>query len=73
MRFSAANDMLLSNGNFKKYKGVRIMELRTLQYFLTIAQEESFSKAAKILHVTQPTLSRQVAELEESLGVTLFQ
>ena len=49
------------------------MELRTLQYFLTIAQEESFSKAAKILHVTQPTMSRQIAELEESLGVTLFQ
>lgn len=49
------------------------MELRTLQYFLTIAQEESFSKAAKILHVTQPTMSRQIAELEETLGVTLFQ
>lgn len=49
------------------------MELRTLQYFMTIAQEESFSKAAKLLHVTQPTMSRQVAELEESLGVKLFQ
>lgn len=49
------------------------MELRTLQYFLTVAQEESFSKAAKVMHVTQPTLSRQIALLEESLGVTLFQ
>ena len=49
------------------------MELHTLQYFLTVAQEESFSKAAKVMHVTQPTLSRQIALLEESLGVTLFQ
>lgn len=49
------------------------MELHTLQYFLTVAQEESFSKAAKVMHVTQPTLSRQIALLEKSLGVTLFQ
>ena len=49
------------------------MELRTLQYFLTVAQEESFSKAAKVMHVTQPTLSRQIALLEKSLRVTLFQ
>ena len=49
------------------------MELHTLQYFLTVAQEESFSRAAKVMHVTQPTLSRQIALLEKSLGVTLFQ
>ncbi|QTQ10837.1 LysR family transcriptional regulator [Treponema parvum] len=49
------------------------MELRTLQYFLAIAQEESITKAAEnVLHVTQPTLSRQIAELEAELGTTLF-
>lgn len=48
------------------------MELRVLQYFLTIAREESFTKAAEQLHLTQPTLSRQIAQLETELGVTLF-
>ena len=41
------------------------MELRVLRYFLTIAQEENFSRAAEILHVTQPTMSRQMAQLDE--------
>ena len=45
-----------------------LMEIRTLQYFLTIAREESISGAAEYLHVTQPTLSRQMKELEEELG-----
>ena len=48
------------------------MELRVLKYFLTIAQEENFTKAAQLLHITQPTLSRQIAQLEEELGVQLF-
>jgi DNA-binding transcriptional LysR family regulator len=48
------------------------MELRTLQYFLTIAREESISRAAEYLHMTQPTLSRQMKDLEEQLGKTLF-
>ncbi|MCP1102982.1 DNA-binding transcriptional LysR family regulator [Aequitasia blattaphilus] len=48
------------------------MELRVLRYFLTVAQEESISAAAKYLHITQPTLSRQLLELEEELGVQLF-
>ena len=48
------------------------MELRVLNYFLAIAREENFTKAANILHVTQPTLSRQIADLEEELGVKLF-
>lgn len=47
------------------------MELRTLRYFLAAAQEENITKAADILHVTQPTLSRQIADLERELGVTL--
>lgn len=48
------------------------MELRVLNYFLSIAREESFTKAASMLHVTQPTLSRQIADLEQELGVKLF-
>lgn len=48
------------------------MELRVLNYFLTVAQEENITRAANLLHVTQPTLSRQLAELEEELGVKLF-
>jgi len=48
------------------------MELRLLRYFLTVAREESITLAAKQLHITQPTLSRQLIELEESLGAKLF-
>lgn len=48
------------------------MELRLLQYFLAVAREESITKAADVLHVTQPTLSRQMMELEAELGTTLF-
>ena len=43
------------------------MELRVLRYFLTLAREESISRAAEALYITQPTLSRQLAELEEEL------
>ncbi len=49
------------------------MELRVLKYFLMVAREENITKAAQLLHVTQPTLSRQIAQLEEELGVKLFQ
>lgn len=48
------------------------MELRVLRYFLTVAQEENITKAAALLHVTQPTLSRQMMQLEEELGSKLF-
>jgi DNA-binding transcriptional LysR family regulator len=48
------------------------MEIRVLKYFLTVAREESITKAAEILHITQPTLSRQLMQLEEELGTQLF-
>ncbi|MFQ7310488.1 MAG: LysR family transcriptional regulator [Sellimonas sp.] len=48
------------------------MEIRTLRYFMTIAREENMTRAAEILHVTQPTLSRQMQALESELGKKLF-
>ena len=48
------------------------MELRSLEYFLTVVREENISRAAEILHLTQPTLSRQMKELENELHTTLF-
>lgn len=48
------------------------MELRVLEYFLAVAREESISGAAQFLHLSQPTLSRQLKELETSLGKQLF-
>jgi DNA-binding transcriptional LysR family regulator len=48
------------------------MDLRVLEYFLAVASEENMTNAAQTLHVTQPTLSRQMADLENELGKTLF-
>lgn len=48
------------------------MEIRVLKYFLTVAREQSISAAAESLHLTQPTLSRQLIDLEKELGTTLF-
>lgn len=48
------------------------MEIRVLRYFLAVAREENISRAAAALHTAQPSLSRQLRELEEELGKTLF-
>ena len=48
------------------------MEIRVLRYFLAVVREESITKAAELLHITQPTLSRQIAQLEEEMGIKLF-
>lgn len=48
------------------------MEIRVLRYFLTVVREESITKASEVLHITQPTLSRQLSQMEEELGVKLF-
>lgn len=48
------------------------MEIRVLRYFLAITREESITGAANSLHITQPTLSRQIKDLEEELGQKLF-
>lgn len=48
------------------------MDLRVLRYFVVIATEENITKAAELLHITQPTLSRQIMALEEEVGAALF-
>ncbi len=48
------------------------MDIRALQYFLAVAEEENISHAAEALHVTQPTLSRQMMDLEAEIGKILF-
>ena len=48
------------------------MEIRVLKYFLAVAREGSITGAANSLHLTQPTLTRQIKELEEELGHKLF-
>ena len=48
------------------------MEIRELKYFLAVAREQSISKAAEFLYMTQPSLSRQMQNLEKEIGKQLF-
>lgn len=48
------------------------MELRVLRYFLAVCQEKNITKATESLHIAQPSLSKQMKDLEDELGVTLF-
>lgn len=48
------------------------MELRTLRYFVATADAGSVNAAAPIVHVTQPAISRQLAQLQRELGISLF-
>ena len=56
-----------------KQKAGGEMDIRVLNYFLMVAREENITRASQLLHITQPTLSRQLMQLEEELGVKLFQ
>ena len=48
------------------------MEIRVLKYFLTVAREGNITRAAELLHITQPTLSRQLMQLEDELKCRPF-
>ena len=51
----------------------REMELRHLRYFIAVAEEENVSRAALKLHVSQPAISRQIRDLEDEIGFSLFE
>ena len=61
---------MLEKHNIKLYYSY--MDIRVLKYFLAVAREGSITKAANVLHVTQPTLSRQLQDLEKELKHKLF-
>lgn len=48
------------------------MDIRVMKYFVTVAKEENITRAAESLHITQPSLSKQLIELENELGKQLL-
>ncbi|QJW48422.1 LysR family transcriptional regulator [bacterium BFN5] len=48
------------------------MDIRNLEYFIEVARQKSFSKAAEAIHISQPSVSKAIKELETQWGITLF-
>jgi len=59
-------------GGFPVDEALNAMELRHLRYFVTLAEELSFTRAAERMHVTQSTLSHQIKQIEDEIGQRLF-
>jgi len=66
------NNKLLTEPKIIDYCGVNNMDLRQLQYFVTVVEQATFTAAASLLHISQPSLSASIKKLEDNLGLTLL-